>query len=198
MSGGEREWLRAVAPTAADPTAEELLGRVARGDEAAFAALYDQFAPLVFGLARAVLRDAAHAEEVTQEVLVEVWRSATRYDAARGGARAWVLTMAHRRAVDRVRSEQATRVRDDRAAARDAVGEHDEVAETAQVHLEQEQVRRCVQSLSGLQKEAVTMAYWSGYTHREVSQLLEVPLGTVKARIRDGMIRLRDCMGVEA
>jgi RNA polymerase sigma-70 factor (ECF subfamily) len=193
--------MRAVPAAVGDrhDSPEDLLALVARGDSSAFAALYDVLAPQVLGMTRHVLRNPAQAEEVTQEVFLDVWRTATRYDPARAGVRTWVLTMAHRRAVDRVRSEQAAGDRDQRAAARHApVPPHDEVAEAVQAGLEREQVRRCLGSLSDLQKEAVTMAYWSGYTHREVAQLLAAPLGTVKTRIRDGLIRLRDCLGVQA
>ncbi len=187
------------APEPLQRTPEELMRGVVRGDPGAFAALYDALAPQVFGLTRSVLRNPAQAEEVTQEVFLEVWRTATRYDAERAGVRTWVLTLAHRRAVDRVRSEQAASDRDVRAAARDAPAPpHDEVEETVHTRLEGEQVRRCLETLSDLQREAVGMAYWSGYTHVEVAQLLGAPLGTVKTRIRDGLIRLRDCMGVTA
>src|SRR4051812_20797432 len=203
MSGGADETagrrMRAVpdAPGDRADSPEELLALVARGDADAFAALYDLLAPQVFGMTRRVLRNPAQAEEVTQEVFLDVWRTATRYDATRAGVRTWVLTMAHRRAVDRVRSEQAAGNRDQRAAARNApVPAHDEVVEAVQARLDREQVRRCLDTLSELQREAVTMAYWSAYTHREVAQLLDSPLGTVKTRIRDGLIRLRDCLGV--
>src|SRR5690349_15778763 len=100
---------------------DALMAQVARGDEAAFARVYDAVAGAVFGLVRQVLRNPAQSEEVTQEVLVEVWRSATRFDADRGSALAWILMLAHRRAVDRVRSEQASQDREDKAAAREHV-----------------------------------------------------------------------------
>jgi RNA polymerase sigma-70 factor, ECF subfamily len=176
---------------------EDLLGRVARGDQAAFAAVYDRLAPVVFGLVRRVLRDPAQSEEVTQEVLVEVWRSAARFDPDRGSASAWVSTMAHRRAVDRVRAAQSATDREERVGRRDLGIAYDEVAEQVETKLEQEQVRRCMSSLTQLQRESVTLAYYGGYSHREVAELLDVPLGTVKTRLRDGLIRLRDCLGVE-
>jgi RNA polymerase sigma-70 factor (ECF subfamily) len=195
---GAARSLRGV-PDGAERTPEDLIRGVVRGDAASFAALYDALAPQVFGLTWSVLRNPAQAEEVTQEVFLEVWRTATHYDAQRAGVRTWVLTLAHRRAVDRVRSEQASTDRDARAAARDAPAPpHDEVEEAVHSRLESQQVRRCMDSLSDLQREAVGMAYWSGYTHTEVAQLLDAPLGTVKTRIRDGLIRLRDCMGVTA
>jgi RNA polymerase sigma-70 factor (ECF subfamily) len=182
----------------APATLDDLVLRVARGDTAAFEALYDQMADVVFGVIRRVLRDPAQSEEVAQEVLVEVWRTATRFDPDKGSASTWVLTMAHRRAIDRVRSAQAAHDREERVALRDHVPPFDEVAERVERNLEQEQVRRCLSNLTELQRESVTLAYYGGYTYREVGELLEVPLGTVKTRLRDGLIRLRDCMRVEA
>ena len=109
---------------------------------------------------------------------------------------AWVLTIAHRRAVDRVRSVQAASERDAKAALLDQVPAFDEVTETVEAALEREQVRQALASLTDLQREAVRLAYYGGYTHREVAELLDVPLGTVKTRLRDGLIRLRDALGV--
>ena len=182
--------------TEAPLTLDDLLLRVARGDTPAFETLYDQMANVVFGVIRRVLRDPAQSEEVAQEVLVEVWRTATRFDPDKGGGATWILTMAHRRAIDRVRSAQAAHDREERVALRDHVPAFDEVAEQVEIRLEQEQVRRCLGDLTELQRESVALAYYGGYTYREVGELLEVPLGTVKTRLRDGLIRLRDCMGV--
>jgi RNA polymerase sigma-70 factor (ECF subfamily) len=179
-------------------TLDELLVLVARGDGLAFEALYDRVVGSVFGVIRRVLRDPAQSEEVAQEVLVEVWRTATRYDGDRGSASTWIHTMAHRRAVDRVRSAQAAHDREERVAVRDHVPAYDEVADKVEARLEQEQVRRCLQDLTDIQRESVTLAYYGGHTYREVAELLEVPLGTVKTRMRDGLIRLRDCLGVMA
>lgn len=195
--------LRAVPPVAeveaahAAP-AETLMARIAKGDQAAFGALYDRLGGKVFGLVRRVVRDPAQSEEVTQEVLLQVWRTASRYDAARGSASAWIMTMAHRRAVDRVRSEQAARDRDDRVGVRDADAGFDTVAEEVEARLEHQQVRRALGDLTDLQREAVELAYYGGYTYREVAELLDTPLGTVKTRLRDGLIRLRDLLGVTA
>ena len=168
---------------------------MARGDEAAYGLVYGQLAGHVFGVARSVLRDPAQAEEVAQEVLLEVWRDAAHFDAARGTAKAWVMTLAHRRAVDRVRSEQAAAAREQRAAKPEI--SYDVVAETVAARLDAERVRRCLGSLTGLQQESITLAYYRGLTYREVAALLKVPLGTVKTRMRDGLIRLRDCLGVD-
>jgi RNA polymerase sigma-70 factor, ECF subfamily len=177
-------------------SAEELLVQVARGDEAAFEQLYDVLAGPVFGLVLRIVRNPAQAEEVAQEVLVELWRTATRYDPRRGSAMAWAMTVTHRRAVDRVRSAQASTEREDRVASAAVARPFDEVSEQVAARLEREQVRRCLGTLTDLQRESVMLAYYSGYTYREVADLLEAPLGTVKTRLRDGLIRLRDCLGV--
>jgi RNA polymerase sigma-70 factor, ECF subfamily len=174
----------------------QLLARVAHGDVAAFETVYDRHAGVVFGMARQVLRDPDLAEEVAQEVLVEVWRSAARFDASRGSARAWIATIARRRVVERVRTVRAAGERDLRAAAAGASRSVDEVSETVEIRMEHLQVRRCLESLTRLQRESVDLAFYRGYTQRQVSDLLEVPLGTVKSRLRDGLTRLRDCLGV--
>jgi RNA polymerase sigma-70 factor, ECF subfamily len=175
-----------------------LLAAVARGDQTAFAELYDRFIGHVYGVVRRVVRDPAQSEEVAQEIHVEVWRTATRFDPSRGSARTWILTIAHRRAIDRVRSEQAARDRLQKVAQRDHQRDFDEVSERVEVRLEQEQVRAALGTLTDLQREAVELAYYQGYTYREVSELLDTPLGTIKTRMRDGLIRLRDALGVGA
>ncbi len=175
---------------------DAMLIRVARGDQAAFEAVYDRMAGPVYGLIRRVLRDPAQSEEVTQEVLLEVWRTAARFDAKRGSAGSWMLTIAHRRAVDRVRSETAAAAREPRAAAVPDPAPADEVAETVEASLEAERVRRCLDGLTDLQREAVTLAFYKGYSYPQVAELLGVALGTIKTRIRDGLIRMRDCLGV--
>ncbi|MFH9652377.1 sigma-70 family RNA polymerase sigma factor [Streptomyces anulatus] len=180
------------------PDLQELLVRVARGDQDAFAGVYDAVSGPVLGLVRSVLRDPAQSEEVAQEVLVEVWRTAPRFRASRGSAMNWVLTVAHHRAVDRVRSAESAAAREHKAALLDRTPAFDEVSEQVESRLEREQVRRCMRTLSELQRESVTLAYYRGLTYREVSELLAVPLGTIKTRLRDGLIRLRDCLGVSA
>lgn len=170
---------------------EELMVATAAGDRYAFSELYDRLVPTVIGVATRVLRDRALAEEVAQEVMVEVWSKADRFEADRGSAAAWVATFAHRRAIDRVRSEQASRDRIDRVATRDRERAFDVVAEEVEVSLEHWQVRQALQTLSDVQREAIELAYFSGYTYRDVAAVLGIPEGTAKSRLRDGLARLR-------
>ena len=174
----------------------DLLGQVAEGDQAAFGQLYDQCAGRVLGLVRRLLKDLAQSEEVTQEIFLEVWQNAKRYDPAKGSATTWILTMSHRRAVDRIRSSQSTRDRDTRIGLRDMETEYDSVSESVEVRVEHERVGQAMLRLTELQRQAVTLAYYGGYSHSEVAEMLKVPIGTVKTRLRDGMIRLRDELGV--
>lgn len=182
-------------PVSATAELTELLTRTARGDEQAFADLYDRMAGLVLGLARRVVRDPARAEEVAQEVFIQVWQSASRFDPTKGSAKTWVMTLTHRRAVDAVRRDQSA---SDREARYDWTGgaDYDAVEEEVTTRLEHEQVRRCMGSLTELQREAVTLAYYQGYTYADVATVLKANPATVKTRMRDGLIRLRDCLGV--
>jgi RNA polymerase sigma-70 factor, ECF subfamily len=185
----------AAGPARAGPRLEELLADVALGDQRAFEAVYDQAAGQILGVVRRVVRDLAQSEEVMQEVLLEVWRSASRFDARLGSATAWIMMLAHRRAVDRVRSEEKAAHRELRAATAEIA--YDDVLEAVEASLDRERVRRCLGALTRLQRESVTLAYYRGYTYAEVAELLGLPAGTVKTRMRDGLIRLRDCLGVQ-
>lgn len=178
------------------PLDGELMARVARGDTQAYSRLFDLVSPRVYGLVRRVLRNPAQSEEVAQEVMIEVWKTAARYDAARGSVCSWVLTIAHRRAIDRVRSEQAATNREQAVALRSVETDFDQVTDTVVNRLEAEQVRRCLGSLTELQRESITLAYYGGYTFPEVATLLDAKLPTIKARMRDGLVRLRDCLGL--
>jgi RNA polymerase sigma-70 factor, ECF subfamily len=171
---------------------DALMRQVARGDSESFETLYDELSPAVYGLARRVVRDPARAEDVTQEVFLDVWRKATRFDVERGKAKTWVMTIAHRRAVDAVRRSEAQK-RQDHQGAPDEVA-HDEPGEALIAAEEHSTVRDCLETLTELQLESVRLAYFNGYTYGEVAALLDKPLPTIKTRMRDGLIRLRDCL----
>ena len=173
-------------------TLEQLLRRAATGDETAFAELYDAVSSRLFGLVRRVVRDPAQSEDVTQEVFLEIWRHSARFDPSKGAA----LTIAHRKAVDRVRSAEAARHRDEGYGASNQDVTHDSTAEAVVERLDAERVHRALETLTPVQRQALELAYLSGYTHTEVATMLDLPLGTAKTRIRDGLIRLRDTLGV--
>lgn len=178
------------------PDLERCLQLAAGGDERAFAELYDATAPRVFGLVLRILVDRAQAEEVAQEVYLEAWRSAHRFDAARGAAISWLLRIAHARAVDRVRASQSQRDRDARIGVRDTDVPIDEVAEHSETALESARAKRAMAELSEPQRRAIELAYFGGLTQTEIAERTGVPLGTVKTRLRDGMRRLRETLGV--
>ncbi len=202
--------LRRVTPrvardAAADPHGDPLavlMQRSGRGDQGAFAELYDATAGLVHGIVLRVVRDPSQSEEVVQEVFVEIWRLAPRFDGTRGSVTSWFATIAHRRAVDRVRSEQSSRDRVEREGVKAIDRDHDVVAEPVvdrdHTEFERRRVRKALDRLTVMQREAVELAYFGGHTYREVAALLGEPEGTIKTRIRDGMIRLRDELGAPA
>ncbi|MGI9605105.1 MAG: ECF RNA polymerase sigma factor SigK [Acidimicrobiales bacterium] len=172
-----------------------MLKLVQRGDESAFAELYDELTALVYGTILRVVRDPAMSEEVAQEVFLELWRTAPRFDPSRGNVRTWAATISHRRAVDRVRSVDAARRRDD-AEAIDLTTTPPQPEAELERTFDQERVRRGLESLTTVQRQAIELAYYKGLTYREVATALDLPEGTIKTRIRDGMIRLRDHLGV--
>lgn len=169
-----------------------LVGRVARGDRAAFEELYDHMSAPVYGVARRVVRDPARAEDVSQDVFLDVWRKAPSFDATRGSAKTWIMTIAHRRAVDAVRRNESQKKYDGTAVVDEVT--HDEPADALIAGEEHGSVRECLETLTELQLESVRLAYYNGYTYSEVATLLDKPLPTIKTRMRDGLIRLRDCL----
>lgn len=175
-----------------------LLQRSAAGDQEAFAAFYDDVAPVAYGLARKVVRDADLAADVTQEALVDVWRSADRFDAGRGSVIGWVCSITHRRAVDLIRSTQSGRDREQRAGVAAFDRAHDDVAERIEAVEDRDRVNDCLGTLTELEYEAVTGAYYGGQTYREVAERLGAKLATVKSRMRSALQRLQDCLGVGA
>lgn len=183
--------------TARDAVADLLIA-VAGGDQLAFAELYDLLSSRVFGLILRVLVNRSQSEEVLQEVFLEIWQSASRFAPNKGQGRTWIMTMAHRRAVDRVRSSQSSSDRDVRAGMRDIGVAHDSVAEQVELSIEGERVVGALSGLPEAQREAIVLAYYGGYSQNEIAALLGTPLGTIKTRMRDGLTRLRTAMGVMA
>lgn len=173
----------------------DLLRSTAAGDERAFEQLYDLIAARVHGLVLRVVRDPAQSEEVTQEVFLDIWRNAEQIDLERGSPMGWILTLAHRRAVDRVRSAEAARRRDHLDVVRDPRRSRDDTVDQAHANLDSDEVRAALGSLTDLQREAIRLAYFEGHTHTQVATLLGIPLGTAKSRIRDALLRLRDVLG---
>jgi RNA polymerase sigma-70 factor, ECF subfamily len=169
---------------------EALLKQVAAGDQAAFAVLYDLIAGQVYGLSKRILRSSCQAEEVTQEVLLQVWQTAPRYGPSCGSGATWIMTLAHHRAAERMRSEQA-------------VCEHDEVLGDTDLFdvvveevegLEHRQLRRALDQLPACQRQAIVLGYYAGCTYQTVAQLLDTPLATVTAGMRDGLFNLHDAL----
>lgn len=173
-----------------------LLQRIALGDQHAFAEFYSILAPKVFGRIVSVVRDRAQAEEVMQDVFLEIWQQAKRFSPERGTATGWVLARAHARAVDRVRSAQASRDRDLRIGAREFGPNSDPVAEFVELRADAARVRASLAMLTPLQWEAISLANLEGYSHSEIAKMLEVPIGTVKSRIHGAFASLRQGLAV--
>jgi len=186
------------AETTANARAEldGLLARVAGGDRVAFRELYEVYAPRVYGLIRRTLLDYGHTQEVTQDVFLEVWRSASRFDVARGSATSWIMMMAHGRAVDRVRACRASRDRDLRIGARDCEVYFDPVSEAGELSVESARVTAALGCLTAIQRDAISMTYFEGLTGPEIAARLNIPVSTLKSRLREALIRLRDELGV--
>ncbi|MGV9745105.1 sigma-70 family RNA polymerase sigma factor [Rhodococcus zopfii] len=178
-------------------TLDGLLAKVAKEDRAAFAEFYDLTRARAYGMVLRVLRDPGYSEETLQEVYLQVWRTASGFDPAQGSALSWLITLAHRRAVDRVRSEQSGADREARYGAVSTEAAFDAVSEEVVRRDDTQQVADCLGTLTDLQRQSVELAYYNGLTYREVSERLSATLPTVKSRIRDGLLRLRNCLGGE-
>jgi RNA polymerase sigma-70 factor, ECF subfamily len=175
---------------------DELLRQVARQDVDAFAEFYDQTRARVYGLVTRVLRDPGYSEETTQDIYLQVWRTADAYNPAAGSPMSWLMTLAHRRAVDRVRSEQAAGQRESRYGAANVEPPSDQVAESVIQSDEHRQVAECLGSLTDTQREAIHLAYYDGLTYVQVSERLSANLATIKSRMRDAIRGLRRCLGL--
>lgn len=171
-----------------------VLVSVAQGDTAAFARLYDRFAAPVYGLCRRILRDDDYAEDATLQALLDVWRSAPRYDPSRANPLTWALTIAHRRAVDHVRALRAATQHEARAVSHGYTPTVDTVIDTVLARAEHQQLHAGLAALTARQREALEIIYYQGHTHTEAAALLGIPLGTVETRTRDTLRSLRTTM----
>lgn len=173
-----------------------LLEQIAQGDQTAFAEFYELTSRRVFGMARRVLIDTELSEDTTQEVFLQVWQNASKFNPEAGSPLAWLMTISHRRAVDKVRSSQSSTDREAKYGASSQEIDHDSVSDEVGSRLEAEAVVRCLETLTDTQQESVRLAYYGGLTYREVAEKLNAAVPTVKSRIRDGLIRLKTCLGV--
>ena len=182
--------------TDAEQDDRALVARVLSGDSAALEALYARYGRACYGLARRILTDEQLAQDVVQEVFLAVWRDVSRFDADRGGFSTWLLSMTHHKAVDSVRREENLRKRRTSADLLDTrESDAPKVDEAVWSTLRRERVREVLKTLPGPQREALALAYFGGYTQREVAALTGVPLGTVKSRMFTGVRRLRVLLG---
>lgn len=173
-----------------------LLEQIAQGDQAAFAEFYQLTSRRVYGMARRVLIDTELSEDTTQEVFLQVWQNASKFNPDAGSPLAWLMTISHRRAVDKVRSSQSSTDREAKYGASSQEIDHDSVSDEVGSRLEAEAVVRCLETLTDTQQESVRLAYYGGLTYREVAERLNAAVPTIKSRIRDGLIRLKTCLGV--
>ncbi len=181
-----------------EATLDALLARVAAGETAAFRDLYARTSARVHGMVLRVLRDPGYSEETTQEIYLQVWHNAGNFDPDKGSALSWLITLAHRRAIDRVRSEQSSTNREGAYGAANWSADFDSVSDEVASREDAREVADCLGTLTEVQRSSVTLAYYGGLTYREVAERLSVALPTVKSRIRDGLGRLKDCLGVRA
>lgn len=172
---------------------EALVALVARSEETALAELYDRYGRTAYGLARRILRDEALAEDAVQEAFLAVWRSAARFVPERGKASTWVLTLAHRRAVDLVRREDRRRAEpfDEAVDSTTETG----ADESVWLRYERERVQEALKQLPDQQREALELAYYGGFTQSELAERLGQPIGTIKSRMFAGLGRLRELLG---
>lgn len=178
------------------PDLVALLSRVASQDRDAFAVLYDAMSAAIYGTVLRAIRSKHHAEEVTQEVFLEIWRKAGAWDSRLGSPTTWMLVMARRRAVDRIRREESLKQREDRVAPTWTEPPRSEVEETITATENRNEVREVLSALSDVQREVIELAFFGDHTYVEVAEMLGLPLGTVKTRMRDGLIRLRRGFGI--
>lgn len=175
----------------ADCSLDDLVEMVAGRSRDAFAEMYRRLSGVVFRRARSVLRDTSHAEEITQEVFLEIWQRAGLFDRELGSATSWVMRLTHSRSVDRVRQVQANRVRDSAFARRADGGQDEAVLDGCIRRSQRVQISAAVAELTPLQAEAIRLTVYLGHSYREASELLGIPLPTLKTRIRGGLIALR-------
>lgn len=203
QNNGQAAWLcsdtsgrrsRAADLTADQGTLAALLLRTGHGDREAFTVLYELTSQRVYGHARKTIVSAEISQETTQEIYLLVWQNASKYNPSAGSAMAWLMTITHSRAVDRVRAEQARINTEARWGAKTQSIEYDVVAETVTATIDARTVMRCLDTLSPIQREAISLAYYNCMTYREVAEQLSAPLSTIKTRIRDGLKQLRACL----
>jgi len=195
-AGSEPSTDRSVpVPSYAEHDDRTLVDLVCGRDATALEALYGRYGRACYGLARRILTDEQLAQDVVQEVFLTVWRDASRFDASRGGFSTWLLTMTHHKAVDSVRREENLRKRRTSADVLEVrESEAPKVDEAVWSLLRRERVRQALKELPGPQREALSLAYFGGYTQREIAGLTAAPLGTVKTRMLAGMRRMKDSL----